>query len=381
MVCYMRENETFKKIFEAISPPGSDEEFISEVVRKSEYNAIKVTNRPMYAVSAALLAIVVLAVAVINLFGGNPRLTEPLPGGGSLTANADGNLPQIEAFGVATATAEFSGAGDSENPYNFKVIVNTFDDLEISVANISGTPKVMNVLLEAKSSQHFDSLIEFYERYPGIRFPSCDVTPTFLEFCDISCSYRYNGELFVEDGKVYWELGISNINIGEEIELSVYQMDESKMLHSYSNRGAALHTIIPHAIQNSFIAEFTANYEPSESFVTNFDAITGVNKIIVSDYSVEIYFSEYYERRHDKALWQGEIFEVMLDDRTILTLYSNIEPNAYRNVSESDGAIMSVNSFFVSSFQLLFSFGRSSPVGAKDIVAVIISGEVFELER
>ncbi|MCL2634661.1 MAG: DUF5050 domain-containing protein [Oscillospiraceae bacterium] len=65
----------YREIFEADVPIGSDRDFIQKIIGKSQHARQKQNIRPIYALSAALIAITVLSAGVFAILNGNIELT------------------------------------------------------------------------------------------------------------------------------------------------------------------------------------------------------------------------------------------------------------------------------------------------------------------
>jgi hypothetical protein len=242
-------NNKYKQIFELVSPVGSDDDFIREVVERAEQVTIarSRTANPMYALSAALVAVVVLSALVINLFDNN-NSNNPTNSIVPLASNGIG-----EEIGTPAATATTL---DPDNPYNLQIAVNTFENWEVEIVNIWGSENNMFVLIEFSIAGSFiESVEKFYRLYPGVQFWG-----TLFDRGEYEHTYGYHSDIYVNNGKVYLEIyARSRFGFPEnEFEIAVYNMDLSRIYHN----SPFPFVFLPHAIENAIIATFTANYEP-----------------------------------------------------------------------------------------------------------------------
>ena|GEM_PF-6796633 len=314
----------YVQIFELVSPVGCDEEFIGKVLKKAKaettaenktvsfpgenqqqritvhYSSSSKSSRPvyaMYALSAALVALVVLSTLVINLFG---RFGEPLSGinPGSVDENADIGNAQEDSFNY-----------DPGNPYSFTVQANTFEGLEVSIADMRGDENTIKLKLElAVDGRYFVDVDEFVNEYPALGFSVQSMFFSERQAERLSQSglpqfdYSFYGvsnqtQIFVENGAAYCEIIASGSGSdaglqGLEFEIMFYSANAEKTYDQY--RG-----VVPNTADDFFAATFTANYEPipSVAFWVNEEipvvrshgrGIDVLEEIKISDISIQI---------------------------------------------------------------------------------------------
>lgn len=379
--------DNYKKIFEVVSPVGSDDDFISEIVRKAENESVKDFNqRPMYVLSAALVAVVVLAAVTIGLFGNAGNEDYIAPVASESTDEVDGNTETSE-----TEVQEPSeNQSDPDNLYNLTIRANTFEDLEIRIVDIHGDTNSMSVLIEAVvHDRYFTDIDDFYALYPGVtatRFglnrndfdENINSQETIMLFGGLGTGVT----IFVQDGKFYWNIDVSSNDIflaGRSCEFVLYDINQDKVLGDSISKNE----VYPHALENIIVAEFTANFKPIGFYVTEFAEETGLDKIEISDYTVNLYINRYFEKfcYDDDTVWDFD-YNIKFTDGTTGVLYRNFRANEIYGDVES----LSSGSYSLGSpgneggCFMQFTFARDKNVDIKTIEAIIISGVEFKLD-
>lgn len=301
----MNEKDYYREIFDMVTPADSDEDFINKVIEKAERDSANLnfkrvnSQRPMYAVSAALVAVIALTAAFIAVFGRDADEYAEYKRLQSENGVADSDELEFSEIYAGASGIEDSDAANPNNFYNINVVTNSFDRLSFEVADIRGDERIVLIDIEAwHEDLYFNDVEQFYSLYRG-RFENWGISLLENEYVESRGYYSYGSSshgAFIRDGKVCWTVIFScldgdNLLQGREFQLVLFNTDD-RMIYGENNRT----TFVPHAIINSTIINVTANYTPAKARVALFplddtDA-DDIVKIEISDYSLNVYFAE-----------------------------------------------------------------------------------------
>jgi hypothetical protein len=295
--------DNYNKIFELISPAGSDDDFINEVVRKADEKIMKKSMMNMYALSAALVMAIAIGAVGVYAFGAldNSMIAPSTSGESGFTAT---NAP------VLTDTSEkpVNPVIDPNNPFNWKVVENTFDNLEVSLVDIWGDTRTMYAEFEMSiPGWDIPDIDNFHYNFPGISERGfTPVREEVIKEWEANTGIRVSGfgSLEVRNGKVYGigqiSLSDTSLFIGEEFKFEILQYCDKAREQRIRELDGTEHYNIDverNIAESVFTATFTANYTPKEFTVFDFSDDNNrrisngtVEKIEISHYEIAIDF-------------------------------------------------------------------------------------------
>ncbi|MCL1903398.1 MAG: hypothetical protein FWF94_03160 [Oscillospiraceae bacterium] len=415
----MNDRNDYKKVFEIVSPTGDDERFIADIIKLAKNDnrrEIKHSQRPIYVLSAALVAVIVLAAVTISFFGnaGNNVPVDTAP----KAADNDNMLYESKAVNAVNEDiAEFEEAVELEeafdlkeldpyNPYNLEIKKNTFDDLDIRIADIRGDKNLMYVLVEVINDEYFTDIEELSALYPDADY--WDYNVYSLEHAENpeigSNEYTFNVTNIVEEGRFFWRFNISKQRkdsipiVGKDINFIIYASKKGELLYDADGIIAGIYKAS--TVLHTLAAKFTANYIPSSVYTTEFyqefeedTPVVGlyitesyvdsdIEKIEISEYTVSIYGSE------RGAGWNHN-YDIKFNDGTIATLHKtySIKYNMEKeNLSDTEQNLEKysfdgyVEEFLDGRRLIRFYFDPDKSIDIKTIEAIIIDGVEYTLD-
>ena len=318
-------NNHYNKIFELVSPCGSDEDFIDNIISKASMSKTKATMQsssaerltakeftamkpertrfsinPMYAMSAGLVAIVTVSALVINLWGNSgdfvpsqagetPELTEqivPRIAGGEVTAveakPIDENPGEPLDPDIIAAMPEIPEAAfRTESPYNLTFTERYCDESDLEIITLLGDDRNFFIQFRVRTPSDF----ERYFRGDSLVSPSLVPRLPLDEL-----EYDHNNDSFSGyDGFSGYGYGTSVKHNGEQVYFLTFDF-------SFSPRD----TITLSGIECDFDfpsigkGTFVLNYTPSKTVVKKLDEGANfrgnvIESVAISQYAVSLF--------------------------------------------------------------------------------------------